>query len=106
MNLNLIMLQDAAAGSGFSSIILIVAFIAIFYFFMVRPQQKKQKEINKFRSELNTGDRVITAGGIYGIIKDIRDNYIILEIADNVRIKIDKNSIYASPAEAAENNQK
>lgn len=100
------MLQDAAAGSGFSSIILIVAFIAIFYFFMVRPQQKKQKEINKFRSELNNGDRVITAGGIYGIIKDIKDNYIILEIADNVRIKIDKNSIYASPAEAAENNQK
>ena len=73
---------------------------------MVRPQQKKQKEINKFRSELNNGDRVITAGGIYGIIKDIKDNYIILEIADNVRIKIDKNSIYASPAEAAENNQK
>ena len=106
MNLNLIMLQDAAAGSGFSSIILIVAFIAIFYFFMVRPQQKKQKEINKFRSELNNGDRVITAGGIYGIIIDIKDNYIILEIADNVRIKIDKNSIYASPAEAAENNQK
>ena len=106
MNLTLIMLQDAAAGSGFSSIILIVAFIAIFYFFMVRPQQKKQKEINKFRSELNNGDRVITAGGIYGIIKDIKDNYIILEIADNVRIKIDKNSIYASPAEAAENNQK
>ena len=106
MNLNLIMLQDAAAGSGFSSIILIVAFIAIFYFFMVRPQQKKKKEINKFRSELNNGDRVITAGGIYGIIKDIKDNYIILEIADNVRIKIDKNSIYASPAEAAENNQK
>ena len=106
MNLNLIMLQDAAAGSGFSSIILIVAFIAIFYFFMVRPQQKKQKEINKFRSELNNGDRVITAGGIYEIIKDIKDNYIILEIADNVRIKIDKNSIYASPAEAAENNQK
>ena len=106
MNLNLIMLQDAAAGSGFSSIILIVAFIAIFYFFMVRPQQKKQKEINKFRSELNNGDRVITAGGIYGFIKDIKDNYIILEIADNVRIKIDKNSIYASPAEAAENNQK
>ena len=106
MNLNLIMLQDAAAGSGFSSIILIVAFIAIFYFFMVRPQQKNQKEINKFRSELNNGDRVITAGGIYGIIKDIKDNYIILEIADNVRIKIDKNSIYASPAEAAENNQK
>ena len=66
----------------------------------------KQKEINKFRSELNNGDRVITAGGIYGIIKDIKDNYIILEIADNVRIKIDKNSIYASPAEAAENNQK
>ena len=106
MNLNLIMLQDASASSGFSSIILIVAFIAIFYFFMVRPQQKKQKEINKFRSELNNGDRVITAGGIYGIIKDIKDNYIILEIADNVRIKIDKNSIYASPAEAAENNQK
>ena len=86
MNLNLIMLQDAAAGSGFSSIILIVAFIAIFYFFMVRPQQKKQKEINKFRSELNNGDRVITAGGIYGIIKDIKDNYIIYKIITFLKV--------------------
>ncbi|WP_290372868.1 preprotein translocase subunit YajC [uncultured Muribaculum sp.] len=81
---------------------MIVALIAIFYFFMIRPQQRKQKEIRKFREGLNVGDRVITAGGIYGKIRAVKENTITLEIADNVRISIDKGSVYPSAAQAQE----
>ncbi len=105
MTLNSIMLEAAANGgmgqSGMMNILMIVALIAIFYFFMIRPQSKKQKEIRKFRDGLSVGDKVITAGGIHGKIKDVKDNVIILEIADNVRIKIDKGSVYPSAADAA-----
>ena len=106
--LNIILLQAeaGAAGSGWSSMIMIVALIAIFYFFMIAPQQKKQKKINAFRDSLKNGDKVMTAGGIYGRIRDIKDNAVILEIADGVRIKIDKNSIYQSMQDVAEANNK
>ncbi|MBQ1724705.1 MAG: preprotein translocase subunit YajC [Muribaculaceae bacterium] len=90
-------------GSAYSSIIMIVLLIAIFYFFMIRPQSQKQKKINEFRAGLKRGDKVITAGGIHGRIRDIKDNSIvILEIDDNVKIKVDLNSIYQSVADAVE----
>lgn len=103
MQLNTILLEAAAgnAGGGVYQILMIVALIAIFYFLMIRPQNKKQKEIRKFREALQTGDRVITAGGIYGKIKDIKDNVVLLEIAEGVRIRIDKGSVYPSAADAA-----
>ena len=103
--LNTILLQagaDGGAGSGWSSMIMIVALIAIFYFFMIAPQQKKQKKINAFRDSLQKGDKVMTAGGIYGRIREIKDNYVMLEIDNNVTIKIDKNSIYQSMQDIAE----
>lgn len=61
-----------------------------------------EKEIRKFREGLNVGDRVITAGGIYGKIRAVKENTITLEIADNVRISIDKGSVYPSAAQAQE----
>ena len=101
--LNSILLQAAGGapqgGFGFSSLIMIVMIIAIFYFFMIAPQQKK---INAFRDSLRNGDKVMTAGGIYGRIREVKDNTVILEIADGVRIKIDKNSIYQSMQDVAE----
>lgn len=101
---NMILLQAAAnGGSAYSSIIMIVLLIAIFYFFMIRPQSQKQKKINEFRAGLKRGDKVITAGGIHGRIRDIKDNSIvILEIDDNVKIKVDLNSIYQSVSDAVE----
>ena len=99
---NLIPPREAAGSAGMMNLIMIVALIAIFYFFMIRPQQKKQKEIKKFREGLNVGDRVITAGGIYGKIRAVKDTTITLEIADNVRISIDKGSVYPSAAQAQE----
>lgn len=101
---NMILLQASAdGGSAYSSIIMIVLLIAIFYFFMIRPQSQKQKKINEFRAGLKRGDKVITAGGIHGRIRDIKDNSIvILEIDDNVKIKVDLNSIYQSVSDAVE----
>ena len=80
--------------------IMMIAMFAIIYFFMIRPQNKKQKEIMNFRKNLEVGQKVITAGGIYGKIKELKDSTVILEIADNVKIKIDKSSIYASAHES------
>ena len=108
--MNYILLQAATAteGSGWSSIIMIVLMFVVIYFFMIRPQQKRQKEIKNFRDSIKNGDKVITAGGIYGKVKDVKESTITLEIADNVRITIDKNSVYAnaidSNAEANANN--
>ena len=97
MNLAFVYLQ-AQAGGDYSFLIMMVAIFAIMYFFMIRPQNKKQKEIQNFRNNLSVGQEVITAGGIYGKVREIEDNVIVLEIASGVKIRIDKNSIYANAA--------
>jgi preprotein translocase subunit YajC len=97
MNLLGIILQVATGGgSAWSGLMMMVVIIAIFYFFMIRPQQKKQKDIQKAREALKVGDRIVTAGGVYGKIKEIGDVYMLIEIADGVRIRIDKTSVFAS----------
>lgn len=87
------------------SIIMIVALIAIFYFFMIRPQQKKQKKLREERASLAKGDSIITAGGIYGRIREIGDTYVMVEVDQNTKIKVDKNFVYRAPADAAEAQQ-
>lgn len=107
--MNLSVLLQAPGGfmsGGGSTIIMIVAMFAIMYFFMIRPQNKKQKEIQNFRRGLEAGQKVITAGGVHGKIKEVRDDVVILEIADNVRIKIDKNSIFAAAVDATQATEK
>ena len=81
----------------YSGLLMIVALFAIMYFFMIRPQQKRQKEIQNFRNSLNVGEAVVTAGGIYGVVKQIdeNDNTLMVEVANGVRIKVDRNSVYA-----------
>ena len=102
MNLtSVFLLQAPAAGpDGSWTLIMVVAMIAIMYFFMIRPQNKKQKEIANFRKSLQVNQKVITAGGIHGVIKEINDSDVILEIASNVKIRIDKNSIFAAATDA------
>ena len=106
--LNTILLQaaDGAGGSSMMSLLMIVVLIAIFYFFMIAPQQKKQKKINAFRDSLKKGDKVMTAGGTYGRIREINDTFVLLEIDSNVTIKIDKNSIYQSMQDVEESVKK
>ena len=100
MNLQTILLQGEATGAGgYSSIIMMVLIFVVFYFFMIRPQMKRQKEIKKFREALQVGDKVITSGGIHGKIKELKDDYVMLEITNNVLIKVDKGSVFATAAD-------
>lgn len=101
--LNNILLQTQ--GTGWANILMIVVLIAIFYMFMIRPQQKKQNEIKKFREGIKAGDRVVTAGGIYGKVRSVGDNTFDLEIAKDVRITIDKGSVYPPAQQAAQDAQ-
>lgn len=74
---------------------LMIAIIAVMYFFMIRPQQKQRKEIEQKRNALQKGHQVVTAGGIHGKIKEVGESYFLIEIADDVRIKVDKTSVFA-----------
>lgn len=104
MNLTAIFLQDAApaaAGGGgmMQLLIMMVLVFAVMWLLMIRPQQKRQKELNKFRNTLETGQKVITAGGIYGKIKEVKEAYVLVEIDNNVSIRIDKSMIMKDPTD-------
>ncbi len=71
----------------------LILIILVFYFFMIRPQMKKQKDLKSFRESVKKGDKVITTGGIYGKITDMKENVIVVDVGDNVRLKIDKSAI-------------
>lgn len=96
---------QAQQGGGMSMIFMLVALFAVFYFFMIRPQQKKQKEIQKFRDSLTNGSKIVTAGGIHGTIKDVKDTYFLVTVADGVNVRVEKSMVYASPADANEAQQ-
>ena len=86
---------NAGAAGGYASMILsFVLMIAFLYFFMIRPQSKKQKEIKKAREAMTTGDKVVTAGGIHGRIREIGEQTMMIEISNGVSIKVDKGSVY------------
>ena len=91
------LLLDAQAGgaaSFFASpIFMIILMFVIMYFFMIRPQRKQQKAIEAFRNSLSAGQQVVTSGGVYGTVKEINNNIVVLEIAPSVKIKIDKSSV-------------
>lgn len=80
-------------GSGWSSMIFMVAIIGIFYFFMIRPQQKKAKDQKKFVEEVKKGDLVVTIGGAHGRVAEIEDDTFILEFERGARIKFSKSSV-------------
>ena len=92
--------QAAQSGGSMSFIIMMVAIFAIMYFFMIRPQQKRQKEIQNFQNTLQEGTPVVTGGGIYGTVKkiDLATGIIEVKIADGVVIKVDKGYVYKDTA--------
>jgi len=89
--------QDANPLMSFLPLLLIVV---VFYFFMIRPQMKRQKETRKFRESLSKGDKVVTTGGIYGKIVEVKETTIVLEVAKDVHIKVDKNGIIKDMSDA------
>ena len=93
--------QAAQGGGGMTSFLLMmVAIFAIMYFFMIRPQQKRQKEIQNFQNTLTEGTQVVTGGGIYGTVKkiDLANGIIEVKIADGVVIEVDKGYVYKDMA--------
>ena len=101
--LNQIILMSQPQGAGgnpIMSFLPIILIVVVFYFFMIRPQTKRQKEIRKFRESLTTGDKIVTAGGLFGKIKEVKSDSFIIEIAENTRVRIAKDSVYPSAAEA------
>lgn len=111
MNFMFINLLDAAPTTtgngggtgGFSPmLIMLVLMFVIMYFFMIRPQRKRQKELQNFRNTLEVGTKIVTAGGIYGTVKDLRNGEpaITIEISKGVSIDIDRNYVYADPTQA------
>lgn len=105
MELLTILAQQQASGSSWSGMLMIVAMIVIFYFFMIRPQSKKQKEIKKAREAMKRGDKVITAGGIFGTIDSINEanGTMLIKVADGVSIKVSRDQIYPVGTEPENN---
>ena len=103
-NLSFILLmgQPAGGASGQSNALitflpLLLVFV-VFYFFMIRPQMKKQKEMTNYRNSLKKGDKVVTTGGIYGRISEVKDNYVMLEVGGDLKLKVDKSALVKDPA--------
>ena len=107
--LNLILLQAEGAaqqGSQWSFWIMMILIFVVFYFFMIRPQTKKQKELQAQREAMKKGDKVVTASGIYGEIKEVQDTTFIITIAKDVTIKVSKDSVFADASDAAQQAEK
>ena len=98
----MLLLQAQAAGGSSSFILMMVLVFVIMWFFMIRPQRKQQKAIEAFRNSLSAGQQVVTSGGVYGTVKEINNNIVVLEIAPSVKIKIDKSSVYADMSSNAQ----
>ena len=106
MNTTLILAAQAAnQGSPMPMIIMMVAIFAIMWFFMIRPQQKRQKETRNFQNSLAEGTKVIIGGGIYGVVKhiDLTTNKVDVEVSKGVVLTVDKASVFADLASQAEN---
>ena len=98
MNLLTIVLDAAQAagqqaGGGWSMWVMLILIFVVMWLFMIRPQRKQQKELQKFREGLKKGDKIVTIGGIYGTVAEVNDKTLLIEVDSNVKIKVDKNSV-------------
>ena len=85
--------QEQAASSPLVSLMPIILIFDIFYFLLIRPQQKKQKEHQKMLSELKKNDEIITAGGVHGTIVNVKENTFMVRVDDNVKLEISKSAV-------------
>ncbi|HEX2901561.1 MAG TPA: preprotein translocase subunit YajC [Bacteroidia bacterium] len=97
---------DAPKGPGYEMFIMIGVIIVVFYFFMIRPQQKKQKAEQKLRDSLAKGDRIVTIGGIHGKIVSVEDATVLIEVDNGVKLKMEKSAVKPAPAEADDKTKK
>ena len=85
--------QTAQQGGGWSMWIMLALIFVVMWFFMIRPQRKQQKELDNFRNSLKNGDKVVTIGGIYGTVCEVKDAYVLVEIDKDVKIRVSKQAI-------------
>lgn len=86
-------------GGGWMTWIMLIGLFVIMWLFMIRPQRKAQKEQEKFINAIQRGTRVVTAGGIYGTVAEVKDNFLIIEVDKDVKIRVNKNSVQRDPAD-------
>ncbi len=100
MNLLLVLLQATeSTDGGWMSMLPLFLILIVFYFFFIRPQTKKNKEQKKFREELKKGEKVVTIGGLHGKIVEIKDATVILEVANQVKVTIEKSAVVMDTAD-------
>jgi preprotein translocase subunit YajC len=93
---------SSSGGAAFLQFVPFIAIIAIFYFLIIRPQNKKQKDTQRMLDALKKGDRVVTIGGVHGIIQTVRDHSIILKVDDNVKLEFNRSAISSVESAAKE----
>ncbi len=101
---DIILLAPTGTGEGKSpmtSLLPLLLIIVVFYFFMIRPQVRKQRELRNYRDSLKKGDKIVTTGGIFGKINNISDNIITIDAGNNVLLKVDKSAILKDPSDLA-----
>ena len=94
------------AGGGYSLFIMLGLMVLVLYFFMWRPESKRRKQMAQFRAGLKKGDKIITAGGIYGVVKEIKETTLLIEVDGNVTLRIDKNMVVADTSDLQQQQQK
>ncbi|MCI6493681.1 MAG: preprotein translocase subunit YajC [Bacteroidales bacterium] len=102
MNILYLLPAQAAApkaGSSWSMWIMLALVFVVMWFFMIRPQRKQQKELDNFRKSLKKGDKVVTIGGIFGTVVEIKEDSILMEVDNNVKIRVSKNALVKDFAE-------
>lgn len=97
-----ILLQASAQNNSMMNIVLLVGMIVVFYFFMIRPQMRKQKQEQQFRTTLEKGTKVVTIGGIHGKIIEVSDKTFLVEIDSNVKVRLEKSAISVDATKALE----
>ncbi len=90
---------SAGGANPLISLLPIILVFVVFYFFMIRPQMKKQKELNNYRNALAKGDKIITTGGIYGRVLEVKDNIVIMDAGGDVKLKVDKSAVLKDSSE-------
>lgn len=100
MNYLLMAAPQGEGGNPFMAFLPLILIIVIFYFFLMRPQMKRQKELRTFRDSLAKGDKIVTTGGIYGKILEVKDTYVVMQIDENVKIKVDKAAVVKDMTDA------
>lgn len=85
--------EGGQGGGGLQTLLMFGLIFIVFYFFMIRPQVKKQKEQKKFRDSLSKGDKIVTIGGIHGKIAEIQENTVVIEVEGGNRLKIEKSAV-------------